>query len=137
MVCDFVDDCTRMTWLYLLKRKDEVFGVFRAFHVMIQNQYSAKVRILRTDNGGEYMNRDFHEYFQRTGLLHESSCSQTPQQNGVAERKNRHILETARALLIGSNTPGHHWDDAVASAVYLMNRMPSKVLDFDTPLQLL
>ena len=83
------------------------------------------------------MNRDFHEYFQRTGLLHESSCSQTPQQNGVAERKNRHILETARALLIGSNTPGCHWDDAVASAVYLMNRMPSKVLDFNTPLQVL
>jgi len=104
----FVDDCTRMTWLYLLKRKDEVFGVFRAFHAMIQNQYSAKVRILWTDNGGEYMNRDFHEYFQRTGLLYESSCSQTPQQNGVAERKNRHILETTRALLIGSNTPGRH-----------------------------
>jgi len=133
----FVDDCTRMTWLYLLKRKDEVFGVFQAFHAMIQNQFSAKIRILRSDNGGEYMNRDFLEYFQRHGLLHESSCNQTPQQNGVAERKNRHILETARALLIGLKAPGRYWDDAVVTAIYLMNRMPSKVLDFKTPLQVL
>ena len=133
----FVDDCTRMTWLYLLKRKDEVFGVFQAFHAMVENQFSAKIRILRSDNGGEYMNRDFLEYFQRNGLLHESSCSQTPQQNRVAERKNRHILETARALLIGSKAPGRHWDDAIVTAVYLMNRMPSKVLNFKTPLQVL
>jgi hypothetical protein len=55
----FVDDCTRMTWLYLLKRKDEVFDVFQAFHAMIQNQFSAKIHILRSDNEGEYMNRDF------------------------------------------------------------------------------
>ena len=83
------------------------------------------------------MNRDFLEYFQRNGLLHESSCSQTLQQNRVAERKNQHILETARALLIGSKTPGRHWDDVVVTAVYLMNRMPFKVLDFKTPLQVL
>jgi hypothetical protein len=133
----FVDDCMRMTWLYLLKCKDEVFGVFQAFHAMIQNQFSAKICILRSDNRGEYMNRDFLEYFQRNGLLHESSCSQTLQQNRVAEQKNQHILETARALLIGSKTLGRHWDDVVVTAVYLMNRMPFKVLDFKTPLHVL
>ena len=110
-----------MTWLYLLKRKDEVFSVFQAFHAMVQNQFSAKIRILRSDNEGEYMNRDFLEYFQRNGLLHKSSCSQTPQQNGVAKQKNRYILETARALLIRSKAPGHHWDDVVVTVVYLMN----------------
>ena len=55
----------------------------------------------------------------------------------MAERKNRHILETARALLIGMNVPSHHWDDTVVTAVHLLNRMPSKVLQFKTPLQIL
>ena len=133
----FVDDCTRMTWLYLLKRKNEVFGVFKSFHVMIQTQFSAKIKTLRTDNGGEYVNTRFQTYFKHHGLIHETSCSQTPQQNGIAERKNRHILEMARALLIGAHVPSRHWDDAVTTAIYLLNRMPSKVLQFRTPLQAL
>ncbi|KAJ7982145.1 Retrovirus-related Pol polyprotein from transposon TNT 1-94 [Quillaja saponaria] len=133
----FVDNRTGMTWLYLLKHKDKVFGVFRAFHAMIQNQFSAKLQILCSDNGGEYVNQEFQAYFQMYGLLHETSCPQTPQQNGVAERKNRHILETARALLIGTNMPCRYWSDAVTTAVYLLNRMPSKILEFKTPLQVL
>nr|CAN80920.1 hypothetical protein VITISV_014743 [Vitis vinifera] len=126
-----------MTWLYLLKRKNEVFGVFKSFHVMIQTQFSAKIKTLRTDNGGEYVNTRFQTYFKHHGLIHETSCSQTPQQNGIAERKNRHILEMARALLIGAHVPSRHWDDAVTTAIYLLNRMPSKVLQFRTPLQAL
>lgn len=133
----FVDACTKMTWLYTMKHKHEVFKVFCAFHAMIKNQFSAKVRILRSDYGGEYANQEFLHYFQQHGLIHEYSCSQTPQQNGVAERKNRHILETARALLIGAKVPHRHWDDAFVTAVYLMNRMPSRVLGFKTPLQAL
>jgi hypothetical protein len=104
---------------------------------MVQTQFSAKVKILRTDNGGEFVNHQFQAYFKSHGLIHETSCAQTPQQNGVAERKNRHILETARALLIGAHVPGRHWGDAVATAVHLLNRMPSKVLNFTTPLQTL
>jgi hypothetical protein len=133
----FIDDCTRMTWLYLLKHKAEVLSVFQYFHTMVQNQFSAKIQILRSDNGGEYINREFHEYFQKHGLIHETSCPHTPQQNGVAERKNRHILETARALLLGSHLPSRHWADAVATSVHLLNRMPSKVLEFKTPLHTL
>jgi hypothetical protein len=133
----FVDDCTRMTWLYLLKHKDEVFGVFKSFHVMVTTQFSAKVQVLRSDNGGEYVNHQFHDYFQQHGILHETSCPQTPQQNGIAERKNRHILETARALLIGAHAPPRYWADAVTTSVHLLNRMPSKMLGFQTPLQAL
>jgi hypothetical protein len=91
----FVDDCTRMTWLYLMKNKDEVFSIFQSFHAMVQTQFSAKLRVIRSDNGGEYVNQRFRAYFDNHGLIHETSCPQTPQQNGVAERKNRHILETA------------------------------------------
>lgn len=75
----FVDDCTRMTWLYQLKSKDEVFKVFQAFHVMIQTQFSEKVQILRSDNCKEFINNHFQAYFRQHGLLHETSCSQTPQ----------------------------------------------------------
>jgi hypothetical protein len=117
----FVNDCIRMTWLSLLKHKDEFFDMFRMFHAMVHNQFSAKCRILRSDNGEEYVNNNFSTFFQRNGILHELSCSQTPQQNIVAEQKNRHILETARALLFGAQVPSRHWDDNVTTAVYLLN----------------
>ena len=133
----FVDDCTRMTWLYLLKHKDEVFAIFQSFHTMVQTQFSAKIKILHSDNGGEYVNQQFQTYFNSHGILHETLCSQTPQQNGTAERKNRHILETACALLINAHVPNRYWSDAVATAVHLLNRMPTRVLQFQTPLKVL
>lgn len=131
----FVDDCTRMTWLYLMKQKDEVLNIFETFHAMVCTQYGATIKVLRSDNGGEYVNKHLKTYFNHHGLIHETSCPQTPQQNGVAERKNRHILETARALLLGAYMPQRFWTDAVSTAVHLLNRMPSKVLSFQTPLQ--
>jgi hypothetical protein len=131
----YIDDCTRMMWLYLLKHKNEVLTTFQSFHTMVQTQFSARIQVLRSDNGGEYVNHQSQAYFQQHGLIHETSCPQTPQQNGVAERKNRHILETARALLLGAHVPSRHWPDAVATAVHLLNRMPSKVLEFKSPLQ--
>ncbi|KAI5324900.1 hypothetical protein L3X38_033973 [Prunus dulcis] len=69
-------------------------------------------------------------YFQQYGIIHETTCPQTPQQNGVAERRNRHLLETTRALLIGAYVPHHHWDDAIVTAVHLINHMPFGVLTF-------
>ena len=68
----FVDDYTRMTWIYLLKHKNEALSMFRSFHVMIQTQFSAKIQILRSDNDGEYANRGFHYYFQYHGIHHET-----------------------------------------------------------------
>lgn len=74
------------------------------------------------------MNQQFQAYFQSHALLHETSCSQTPQQKGIAERKNRHIFEIARALLIGAHVPSRYWEDVVATAVHLLNHMPTEVL---------
>ncbi|CAL8164315.1 unnamed protein product [Prunus armeniaca] len=133
----FIDDCTRMTWLYLLKNKNEVFSRFQSFHKQMKTQFNAQIQILRSDNGGELVNHDFQTYFQQHGIIHETTCPQTPQQNDVAEQKNRHLLETARALLIGTHIPRHHWDDVVVTAVHLINRMPSGVLTFKTLLQVL
>ena len=74
----FVDDCTRMTWFYLLKHKNEVFTVLQSFHTMVQTQFSTKIKIIRFDNGGEYVNQQVQTHFNSHGILHETSCSQTP-----------------------------------------------------------
>ena len=76
----------------------------KLYHLsMIQTQFSDKIQILRSDNGGEYVNKKFQDYFATHGLLHETSCAQTPQQNGVVRRKNQLILETVHALLLGAH----------------------------------
>ena len=71
----FVDDCNRMTWLYQMKIKVEVFMIFQAFHAMVQTQFSTKIQILCLDNGEEFINHEFQTYFQHHGLVHETLCS--------------------------------------------------------------
>ena len=124
-------------WLYLLTNKDEVFTVFCSFHTMTQTQFSAKLRVFSFDNGTEYMNRQFQKYFHQHGLIHQTSCPHTPEQNGVVERKNRHILETTRVLLLSAHVPSPYWPNAVTIIVHLINRMTFQILDFKTPLQAL
>ena len=101
----FVDDYSRMTWLYLMKNRSEVFSCFTTFCAEIQNQFHTSVRILRSDNAKEYFSDSFNTYMTAHGIIHQSSCVDTPSQNGVAERKNRHLLETARALLFQNHVP--------------------------------
>ncbi|WKA11706.1 hypothetical protein VitviT2T_029179 [Vitis vinifera] len=131
----FIDDCTRMTWLCLMKTKDEVNLLFQKFHKMFETQYNAKVRVLRSDNGGEYQSSDLQKYLEGHDIIHQTTCSNTPQQNGVAERKNRHLLEVVRASLIAAKTPISYWGETITSAAYLINRVPSTSINFQTPLQ--
>lgn len=98
----FVDDCSRMTWVYFLKSKSEVFEKFTHFYNLVQTQYKKSIQILRSDNGGEYVNSKMQNFFSKKGLVHQTTCPYTPEQNGVAERKNRILLEMTRAL---SSTP--------------------------------
>ena len=131
----FIDDCTRMTWIFLLKNKSDVCDIFQNFYHMILTQFQKKIQVLRSDNGGEYLNHSVKTFCLKNGILHQTSCAHTPQQNGTAERKNRHLLEVARSLLLEMHMPKSFWGDAVLSAAYLINRMPSSVLSFQTPLQ--
>ena len=87
----FIDCCTRTTWLYVLKHKSDVFECFVDFHKLIMTQYDASVKILRTDNGTEYLNKKFDEYLSVFGILHQTTCPGASEQNGLAERKNRHL----------------------------------------------
>ena len=70
-------------------------------------------------------------------ILHQPTCRDTPQQNGIAKRKNRHLLEVGRALMFHMNVPTHLWGDAILTSCYLINRMPTRVLNYATPLQTL
>ncbi|CAL8175713.1 unnamed protein product [Prunus armeniaca] len=131
----FINDYSRLTWVYLMTDKSEVFSIFQSFHQMIHTQYNSNIKVFRSDNGGEYINSGLKTYFSDHGIIYQRSCSYTPQQNGVAERKNRHILEVARSLLLSMSVPKSYWGEAVLTAAYLINRMPSQVLKFQTPLQ--
>ncbi|RVX23157.1 Retrovirus-related Pol polyprotein from transposon RE2 [Vitis vinifera] len=95
----FVDDHTRVTWVFLMKEKSEVGHIFQTFNLMVQNQFNSKIQVLKSDNAKEYFTSSLSTYLQNHGIIHISSCVDTPQQNGVAERKNRHLLEVARCLM--------------------------------------
>ena len=102
----FIDDCTRVSWIYLLKNNFDVSHIFPIFCTMVQNQFGTKIKKIRPDNARDYCNQILSQWFQKEGIIHESSCITTPQQNGVAERKSRHLLECTRALLFVPNPTG-------------------------------
>ena len=85
----FIDDATRVTWVYLLKSKDEVLHCFRTY----QKSSLTKKKAFRSDNGGEYTSNDFQGYLAENGIESQTSCAYTPEQNGVTERKNRHLSQ--------------------------------------------
>ncbi|CAL9017645.1 unnamed protein product [Prunus brigantina] len=129
----FIDDCTRLTWVFLLKNKHDVASILPEFCTVVSTQFHAQVKVFRTDNGGEYVNNTLASFFRAQGIIHQTTTPFTPQQNGVSERKNRQLLEVARSLMLDMSVPHHLWGHAVLSAAYLINRTPSRVLDFKTP----
>ncbi|XXG51738.1 hypothetical protein AAC387_Pa03g0243 [Persea americana] len=133
----FIDDYSRMTWVCLMKTKDEVSLLFKKFHKMIANQYQSQIQVLRIDNGGEFVIWDMKPFLSLDGIIHQTTCTDTPQQNGVAERKNRHLLDVVCASLFGAYMPIRYWGDALTTAAYLINRVPSSSLQFETPFNVL
>lgn len=131
----FVDDFSRFTWLYPLYAKSEVYSKFLEFKVFVEKQFSTCLKVFRTDGGGEYIRTQFEEYLTSQGIKHELSCPYTPPQNGVAERKHRHLIETTITLLHQSSVPLDYWFDALATATYLINRLPSSTLGNVSPFE--
>jgi transposase InsO family protein len=95
----FIDDYSRKTWVYFLKSKDEVFGKFKEFKALIENLSERKIKILRSDNGGEYTSKEFIIFCKDVGIKRELTTPYNPQQNGVAERKNRTIMEAVKTIV--------------------------------------
>ncbi|CAM8888862.1 unnamed protein product [Rhodiola kirilowii] len=132
-----VDDFSRNTWTFLMKQKSEVSSLVIQFFQMVNTQFNKKIKVFRSDNGSEFFNEILRKFLITKGCIHQSSCTYTPQQNGIVERKHRHLLDVARAIRIQANLPKIFWGDCVLSATYLINRSPSSVLDFKTPFEAL
>ena len=133
----FVDDYSRTTWLYLMQNRSELFFHFRALCAEIYTQFHVSVQNLRSDNAKEYLSEQFQSFMLQNDILHQTFCVDTPSKNGVNEKKNRHLLETAWPLLFQMHVPKHFWADAISTTCFLINWMSSSVLKWVTPFQTL
>jgi hypothetical protein len=134
----FVDDATRMTWVYFLKSKgaEEVLRVFQHFKALVEKEAEAPIRRFRCDNGtGEYNNQLFKDFLSSSGITFEPSAPYTQNQNSVSKRAIRTIVEKARSMLLNAKLSEGFWEEAVRTAVYLKNRSPTKAVDSMNPFQ--
>ena len=105
----FIDDYSRCCAVYFMNSKSGVFEKFKEFEAIATNESEQCIGTLRTDNGGEYVSKEFEAYLKSKGIKHQLTIAYTPEQNGVAERMNRTIMESARAMMSHANVPGNFW----------------------------
>ncbi len=144
----FIDDFSRWTSLYTMKDKSETFDCFKKYHSHAERHTGAKIRSvnvirrtrktaeelkeLRADNGGEYLSNEFKSYLEDHGIQHQLTIAYTPQQNGVAERMNRTLVDCVRSLLHTTKLDKKFWVEALSTAVYVRNRVFSRPLPKNT-----
>ena len=131
----FIDDFTRFTWIFPLKLKSECLKVFTQFNAFVERQFNLKIKCLQTDWGGEF--RSLLPILSSLGIHFRHPCPFIHQQNGKAERKHQHIVETGLTLLAQANLPFKFWFDAFVSAVFLINRLPTATLGHKSPFECL
>ncbi|GJX01379.1 putative ribonuclease H-like domain-containing protein [Tanacetum coccineum] len=131
------DDFSRFSWVFFLATKDETSRILKTFITKIENQLDYKVKVIRSDNGTEFKNSVMNQFYEMKGIKREFSVTRTPQQNGVAERKNRTLIEVARTMLVNSKLPTTFWAKAVNTACYVLNRVLVIKPDFKTPYELI
>ncbi|KAH9778820.1 Integrase catalytic domain-containing protein [Citrus sinensis] len=129
----FIDDYSRKVWVYTLKSKDQVFDKFKEWKMLVENQTGKKLKKLRTDNGLEFCNQRFEKYCAEEGVMRHRTVRLTPQQNGLAERMNRTLMERVRCMLVQTNLPKSLWAEILLTACYLVNVSPSSAIEFKTP----
>ncbi|KAJ0540969.1 putative RNA-directed DNA polymerase [Helianthus annuus] len=132
-----VDDCTRYMWAYLLTSKDQAFETFKEFKEKVEKEAQTKLKMLRTDRGGEFTSAEFNKYCKNNGIARQLTAPYSPQQNGVVERRNRTMLSTTRSMLKAMNMPQNFWGEAIRHAIYVLNRVPTKALVNKTPYEAL
>ena len=131
----FVDVFSRYTWIFLIKQKSEALEILKCFKSQVELQLNAKIITVQSDWGGEY--RPFTNLLAFFGVTHRKSCPGVHEQNGLIERKHRHIVEHGSALLAQSSLPFKFWGEAFRTAVYLHNRLPTPILSNKSPFEIL
>ena len=115
----FIDDFSRYCWVHFMKHKSEVFGLFKVFKALVENQCGRKLKVLRYDNGGDYVKYEFINYCADVGIHIQHSIPYTSQHNGVAERKNRSLKEMATCMMEAKNFPTNFWAEAINCIAYI------------------
>ncbi|KAK1432035.1 hypothetical protein QVD17_08921 [Tagetes erecta] len=128
-----VDNYSNYVWVYPLKFKSETFSTFVKFHKLIRTPFQKKIKTFQCDLGGEFDNNQFHNFATQNGLVFRFSCPQTSSQNGRSERMIRRLNDIIRTLLVHAHLPPVFWVEALHTAAYLHNILPTKRLNFNTP----
>ena len=123
----FIDDCTKYCYVYLLRSMDEAIEAFMQYKNEVENQLNKKIKVLRSERGGEYES-SFGEFCLQHGIVHQTTVLYSPQQNGVAERKNRNLKrnEMMNAMLISFGLSQNLWGEAILFANYILKKLPKK-----------
>ena len=132
----FIDDYSGWCEVYFLKRKDEILNAFQTFKKFAERQTGQKIKYLKSDNGREYCNRSFNSFLRNEGIRRRLSVPYTPKQNGIAEWKNRTLIEMARCMLIQAYLSHGFWAEAVSTANYIRNRCSTKRLEGKSPYEM-
>ena len=125
-----VNDHSRFTWIYLMQTKAEARKIIIDFVTCIETQFNEKVKTIRSDNGAEFL---IHDFYAQKGIIHQTTCVETPKQNGIVERKHQHLLNVTRSLLFQANLPLNFWCFALPHAAYLINCIPTPFLNKKSP----
>ena len=129
----FVDDYSRYSWIFNMKYRSELLQVYSNFAKMVETKFSKRIKIFRSDNTLEYTQYAFQAILHSYGTVHQLTCPGTSQQNGRVKRKLCHIFDTVRALLLSAKVPDPFWGEATLHAVHAINRIPSLIIQNQTP----
>ena len=132
----FIDDYSRWGEITFLKEKSDLVAAFKEYRARAENFTGKKIKFVQNDNGREYVNNEMDEYLAKHGIRKRLTVPHTPQQNGIAERRNRTLVETARCMMLQSKLPPSFWAEAVSTANYLRNRCSSRSIGGETPFKL-
>jgi len=132
----FIDDFSRYVTVRVIGKKSDVFRCFREYQREVEAFHQSKISAFQTDNGGEYTGHEFENYLKSEGILHRKTVPRNPEQNGVAERANRTLVEMARCLMIQSSVPMCLWGEAINTACHIRNLCPSSAIGNKIPMEL-
>ncbi|GKE77569.1 retrovirus-related pol polyprotein from transposon TNT 1-94, partial [Tanacetum coccineum] len=131
-----IDDYSRRVWVYILRSKHKGFGKFKEWKQLVKNQIGRMVKKLRTDNGLEFCNWEFEQLCIESGIARHLTIVRTPQQNGLAERMNRTLIDKVSCLLIWFGLPKTFCEEATCTTAYLINRSPSTTIEKKKPIEM-